>query len=122
MRAWAERERATAPPDPEPAVFPEVSERELRRLMWGNCGIVRDADLLTEAATRLEAVRCVPKPQATRADYELRNMHSVGRIIAGCALAREESRGGHFRSDFPEPREAFRKHSVITHRSAVHFD
>jgi L-aspartate oxidase len=121
MLEWAGRDRAVAVPPQSPALFPEISERDLRTLMWRNCGIVRDAALLSEAAERLEAVECSPKPDATRADYELRNMHSVGRIIASCALAREESRGGHFRSDFPQPREEFRKHSTVVRLGGVRF-
>ena len=36
-------------------------------------------------------------------------MHQVALLIARCALAREESRGAHFRTDYPETRDAFRK-------------
>jgi L-aspartate oxidase len=112
MLEWASRDRAGAP-DPEPATFPETSERDLRSLMWNCCGVVRSGSELADAVRTLEDLRCAPKQVPDRADYELRNMHDVGRIIARCALAREESRGGHFRSDFPEKREAFQKHSVV---------
>jgi L-aspartate oxidase len=42
-------------------------------------------------------------------------------LIAACALAREESRGGHFRSDFPQKDEQFQKHSVVRMGSGIAF-
>jgi L-aspartate oxidase len=48
-------------------------------------------------------------------------MHLVTTLIAQCALAREESRGGHYRTDFPQPRPEFRKHSLISKDTVVAF-
>jgi L-aspartate oxidase len=41
-------------------------------------------------------------------------MHQVASLIALAALAREESRGGHYRIDFPSKSSAFEKHSLLT--------
>lgn len=112
MTDWAAHDRIDAPDLPPPS-FLDMNERDLRTLMWRNCGIVREAAGLRDAANRLESAHCIPKENATRPQYELRNMHSVGQIIARCALAREESRGGHYRSDFPHKTEQFQKHSVV---------
>ena len=54
-----------------------------------------------------------PFEAPTRADYELRNIHQVAFLIAQAAFAREESRGGHFRVDFPHKSPAFEKHSLL---------
>jgi L-aspartate oxidase len=50
-------------------------------------------------------------PAATRAALETANLLDVARLVVAGALAREESRGAHYRSDFPTPSDAF-AHSI----------
>jgi L-aspartate oxidase len=57
--------------------------------------------------------------QPTRERAALRNIHQVALLIAQSALAREESRGAHFRTDFPTKRAEFEKHSIIGRDSGV---
>jgi L-aspartate oxidase len=45
-------------------------------------------------------------------------MHQVAYLISAAALAREESRGGHYRTDFPEKSPAFEKHSILKRSGA----
>ena len=45
--------------------------------------------------------------------HELANMVLAGRMMAEAALLREESRGAHYRTDFPQPREEWRRHIVF---------
>ena len=66
------------------------------------------------------AIQRVERP--TLAQYELRNIHTVASLIARCALAREESRGAHYREDFPSPRPEFQKHSRIARENDVKFE
>ena len=93
--------------------FPLVSEAELRQLAWDACGIVRDGPDLAAAVNRLAAYPSSEDPLARLADYDRRSIHVVAALIARCALAREESRGAHFRSDYPAPREEFRRASLV---------
>jgi L-aspartate oxidase len=69
----------------------------------------------------LAGVELKPAAQANRQSHELRNIHTVALLIARCALAREESRGGHYRVDFPEPRTEFQKHSQVSLRQEIDF-
>lgn len=121
MLHWIGPERAEAPGQPAPPCFPDIDERALRALMWRECGIVRSGEGLREAVNVLENTRSVPQPDARRKDFELRNIHTIGRLMVESALARQESRGAHFRSDFPAKREEFQKHSVVREGNQIAF-
>lgn len=111
--------RDLSPPvHPVPATQDE-SERaavnELRALMYTNVGVVRNAPDLRSALDRIAQFEVAfPHPS-----NELRNLLTIGRLIATAALAREESRGSHFRSDFPQLDEAFAKRSFTTLKSVA---
>ena len=100
---------------------PRVTATEIRQIAWGRCGIVRCADGLRQVIAQLE-----PGGSAgdalTRERAETRNLRQVAWLIARCALAREESRGAHFRTDFPVKRAEFAKHSIIRKDTGVRFE
>ncbi len=121
-------ERADTPlrepekPAPGSGQTPSITNDEVRDLAWRFAGIERDAQGLRQCLQRLEGLEFTPKPEAGRADYELRNRISVVGLIARCALARQESRGAHYRSDFPEKRPELQKHSCISLGEPVVFE
>jgi L-aspartate oxidase len=85
---------------------------ELRELMWKYAGLLRDANGLRHAQRGLEALAVsMPKGLFRRA-VEARNLHAVAELIVVSALGREESRGAHYRNDFPL-HDAVGKHSVM---------
>jgi L-aspartate oxidase len=101
---------------PQPSHFPAITERDLRAIAWNSCGVLRSGPELAATSKRL-AARCFESlPSPDRAAFELRNMHQVASLIALAALAREESRGGHYRTDFPSKSNLFEKHSRISAR------
>jgi L-aspartate oxidase len=79
-------------PDPPIPAAPEPVSADLRRRVWEDCGLIRDA-------AGLERLQSSP--------------HLLTRLIAESALTREESRGSHFRADFPTENEAFERHVVL---------
>jgi L-aspartate oxidase len=105
----------------EPASGPDISEQDLRCLTWQKCGIIRTGTGLSEALECLQS-EMRTRPCTSVADFEVRNMHAAGTLIATCALARHESRGAHYRLDFPEKDQAFQKHSVISVHGGVRFE
>jgi L-aspartate oxidase len=121
MRAFDEPPAASGD-IPEPLLYPVASESELREMAWQCCGISRCAGGLRHVVEYLLSRAFEPNPRASRQHYEVRNIHTVLHLIARCALAREESRGGHYRTDFPEPRAEFQKHSMIRRGGDVRFE
>jgi L-aspartate oxidase len=113
-------ERADAPlreagPEPGPAgTAPPISNVDVRELAWRCAGIERDAAGLEKCLRRLEGLDFTPEAGAGRAQHELRNSIAVVGLIARSALARRESRGAHYRSDFPQKQANFRKHSCVS--------
>jgi L-aspartate oxidase len=101
----------------QPALLPAITENELRALTWKCCGILRNGPDLTAAHSRLHSCALERAESLDRADFELRNMHQVASLISLAALAREESRGAHYRTDFQTKSLAFEKHSMITNPS-----
>jgi L-aspartate oxidase len=120
------------------AVNVEAWIAELRRLMWREAGLLRDEVGLRRAKAGLTALRAkgpgllglTPRAQArlsamlatsilnpgllrlTRRTLEARNLLGVAEAMVQAALGRQESRGAHYRVDFPE-RDAVARHSVV---------
>jgi L-aspartate oxidase len=98
---------------PEGGATPRISRADLQQTMWQKAGLLRDAAGLRDARAFLEQ-GSEAKAGASREALELRNLWQVARLIVASALAREESRGAHFRNDFPERDDArFQKHSDV---------
>jgi L-aspartate oxidase len=96
---------------------------KIRDLMWSNVGIMRTGKELAEAIKQLEAVEHPKCEKSGRSGYELRNLHTLALVMTRAALAREESRGSHYRSDFPfRNDEDFTKHSTIQKGNDVRFE
>ena len=90
--------------------------------MWREVGILRSGKELADAIKQLETLELHKSEKAGRAEHELRNMHALALLIARAGLAREESRGSHYRSDFPYRNdEDFSKHSAVQKGKDVRF-
>ena len=130
-RSMAEYVRDSSPrPAPDESVKESIAEllrpleasgdervyalrREIEDLMWDKVGLVRDGDGLASALNQLdqmtERIHYAPVPplrefnMAWQEWLNMRSMLTVARLTCLSALARRESRGSHFRSDFPVP-------------------
>jgi L-aspartate oxidase len=84
----------------------------LQQLHWDKAGIIRDREGLQYAAGVLAAWQnTLPRP-TDQPSYELSNLVLTGRLLAEAALIREESRGAHYRSDFPQTSPEWQRHIV----------
>ncbi len=100
---------------------PELLD-QIRNILWKEVGILRNGRDLSRAIEQLAAIE-VPRPDPpTRRSLELRNIWTLSQLIARSALAREESRGSHYRSDYPfHNDEKFLKHSRVSSGQKVTF-
>jgi L-aspartate oxidase len=78
----------------------QVAADEIRELMWEYASIARTAPGLRRCLAALQQIGDRLPPGAT----EERNLHTTATLVAEASLLRKESRGGHFRSDFPKTR------------------
>ncbi len=87
----------------EPAT--DLETAAIRDLMWRAVGVFRTREDLEGAILRLDsqyvAARRAVRHAPTEAAWRRSNLATVARLMARAALRREESRGGHFRADFP---------------------
>jgi L-aspartate oxidase len=91
--------------------------REVQQLMWSSVGIVRSRQGLAEAERDLQAAaERLPLPFSRR-NCEARNIHTAALLITRSAIARRESRGAHYRTDYPSHDDVkFKKHSIVTEK------
>lgn len=116
------------PPDPSPQgplqPLPANAVFNLRRLAWRRAGIERSGEGLLaglDELARLAPAFETPHSRNSREGFEADNMYQVISLIVRCALARRESRGCHYRSDYPEKDPRFQKHSRVSKSHDVEF-
>ncbi|MCR5261343.1 MAG: L-aspartate oxidase [Candidatus Gastranaerophilales bacterium] len=92
----------------------KVLRQTLRNLMWDKVGIIRNENNLKQALTEIDEIaktfgytdKC-PSKEA----YELRNLLTVAKLVTEFAIRRKESRGGHYREDYPGKHEPARHYT-----------
>ena len=90
-----------------------LSLANLQSVMWDHVGIVRDGSTLAETALILAMWQRSAQPATDRRSQELANLLTAGRLVTEGALLRQESRGAHYRSDYPGTLESWRRHIVF---------
>jgi L-aspartate oxidase len=94
-----------------------VDRVELQTLMWDNVGLARRADHLLQTRTALASWRSADANNRLFTDWEDANLLLLARAVTEAALAREESRGGHYRLDFPNTNPAMAKPITIVRKA-----
>jgi L-aspartate oxidase len=121
---FAERIAADLAAGLPPATEPKVDDRpeglldpaiagQLQQLMSARAGVLRSGAGLAAARAGLAALadQGCDKPDAEA--WQATNLHLVASGIVSAALAREETRGSHWREDFPDPSEAWQGHVIV---------
>jgi L-aspartate oxidase len=113
------RDRREAPPTSPASVGRSLTTTEVRDLMWKSVGLFRTCEGMEDAVAKLEASYAAHRDALAnaRADdgdaWKQFNLVTVARLIARAALRRLESRGAHYRSDFPGHDEIHWKAHVV---------
>ncbi len=101
---------------------------KLQKAMWEHVGLLRDEESLRAGQTELvscqeDIERFTQEARSSRRLYEARSLCMVADSILKSGLARTESRGAHYRSDFPRRDDQhFRKHSIFGREQHVVFE
>ena len=110
--------RAAEPPalaaEPEPVAAPAIEPDSaavttLRQAMTAKVGVIRDEASLRDALGVIAGLE-----RGASSDRQLANMLTTAKLITAAALARRESRGAHFRSDYPAPDPELAERSMLT--------
>jgi len=99
--SWLMAEADGANPPTNALGHQPLAMTTVRDLMWRHAGLFRTREGLTAAVEMLDRARIAGLP-STAQEWRHRNLVTVARLLAHAALRREESRGAHFRADFPE--------------------
>ena len=95
-------------PVPRNCAMPPRTETNLRAMMSSHVGVIRDGMHLAEA------IRSFSSIEQNTGNIALRNMATAALLVAASAWSRRESRGAHYRSDFPAENSALRKRTMTT--------
>ncbi len=107
-------------PPRETGESPFALRKELEDLMWEKAGILRHAVGLQSALESLNTLAeraqrsGMDSLPALNATLDLVNLITVAKLVTESALLRTESRGAHFREDFPQPDPAWLKNIILT--------
>jgi len=99
-------------PAPRNCAHPALAAKNLRTMMSSHVGVIRDGAHLAEAVRAFAAI------ERDTGNIALRNMATSALLVAAPALSRRESRGAHFRSDYPNEKPALARRTLTTLNAA----
>lgn len=94
--------RPVAALPPAAPLVPREARRVMQQAMSDDASVLRSADSLARAADVLEGIAASPGGVPCTDDWETTNLHAVSRVLVHQARIREETRGSHWREDFPD--------------------
>ncbi len=111
--------------------YPYEIKKELQETMWNNVAIIRNENGLKTAIEKITELNGmlgnmrVPDVGGFNNDLqdalEVRNMLEIASLVAKSALLRQESRGAHYREDYPETRDEWKKSIVLNQNKNIRY-
>jgi L-aspartate oxidase len=102
------------PQPPEGVLLDPSTRLDLELAMTRGAGVLRSADSLAGTAKALLALEDRPSTQPSPRAWEATGLHAVATALVAAAAQRQETRGAHWREDFPLADDAWRGHLVTT--------
>jgi fumarate reductase (CoM/CoB) subunit A len=112
-------------------VYPIEIKKELQEVMWKNVAIIRNEGSLKAALERITELKEMLKNMRVSGimsydndlldALEITKMLDVAELVTRSALLREESRGAHYREDFPETKDEWKKSIVFNKGARIRF-
>jgi len=100
-------------PTPQ-GLLPHRVRRSIQQVMDGDAGVLRSADSLEDARLQLTALASSEGASPSTEDWETTNIHQIASVLVGHARMREETRGSHWREDFPDRDDARWRARLVT--------
>lgn len=91
----------------------KLSGKGLEKIMWKYCGIERNANGLRKGLKELKGIERKGRLDEGSKSREMQNKILLGKLVLESALKRKESRGGHYRTDYPKQNPLYKKHFTI---------
>jgi L-aspartate oxidase len=87
-------------------LLPHSVRRRIQTVMDTHAGVLRSAESLDDASTRLAELASHDGAIPSTEDWETTNIHQIASLLVSHARDREETRGSHWREDFPDRDDA----------------
>jgi L-aspartate oxidase len=94
--------RDPVPVTGDAGLLPHSIRRPVQAVMDADAGVLRSADSLDDATARLRDLAVDGDASPSTEDWETTNIHQIASVLVRHARAREETRGSHWREDFPD--------------------
>lgn len=99
-------------------IFIEGLSKKLREMMWENVGIIRDKEGLTKNKLFLQTLLPYTHFEKHNSSFfEFQNKIILSYLITSSAIKRKESRGAHYRRDYPNKDKNWKKHIIVKRNS-----
>lgn len=112
-------------------VYPIEIKKELEEIMWKNVAIIRNEEGLNAALKRINELKEMSKDMKVSGlmsydndlldALEVTKMLEVAELVTKSAILREESRGAHYREDFPETDDIWKKSIVFNKDNEIRY-
>lgn len=118
--ADAPASRPARPLDGPHALVPHAERRHMQQAMDADSGVLRSAASLARAAQALAEVGTASGARPSTEDWETTNLHQIASVLVAHAVQREETRGSHWREDYPDRDDERWRVRLVTRVTADH--